>query len=706
VAVQRRRTEESVPSQESVLIMPTNVLRHPDILMSLAVVGVLMIMLLPLPRFALDILLAFNITLAIVVLLVGMQVRKPLEFSVFPSVLLMVTLFRLSLNIASTRLILLHGNEGPAAAGEVIRAFGNFVVGGSYTVGLVIFVILVVINFVVVTKGAGRIAEVAARFTLDAMPGKQMSIDADLNSGLVNEAEARRRRKEVSEEADFYGAMDGASKFVRGDAIAAVIIILVNIIGGLTIGILQQGMSLASAAQNYTLLTVGEGLVAQVPALIISTAAGIVVTRAASDGNLGHEIASQVFFSPKVLGTASVILIGLGVVPGLPHVAFLLLGGLSGWLAYELNQQAQQPAVEVQPAAAKPAEAMPSVVPLDLMEVQVGYGLIGLVDGDRGGALLDRIKGLRRQIASEMGFVIPPIHIRDNLQLRPNDYAVVLKGVELVRGEVLPGHVLAIDPGTARKGVVQGIPTKEPAFGLPALWIPEAGREQAQMVGYTVVDGSSAIATHLSEIIKRHAYELLGRQEVQALLEELGKAHPKLVEELVPALLPLGAIVRILSNLLREGVPVRDLRTILEAVADHATVSKDTDSLTEAARQALARTITKQYLSPDGILPVISLDPRLDRALVEQVTANGQGAYWTVDPHVSQRLIGALKLAAERVAARGQQPIILCSPILRRHIRRLTDRVLSTVPVLAPNEIDGMATIKSAETIRIGDEAA
>ena len=687
--------------------MQMNIFRHPDILMSLGVVGVLMIMLLPLPRFALDILLAFNIMLAIVVLLVGMQVRKPLEFSVFPSVLLMVTLFRLSLNIASTRLILLHGNEGPAAAGEVIRAFGNFVVGGSYTVGLVIFVILVVINFVVVTKGAGRIAEVAARFTLDAMPGKQMSIDADLNAGLINESDARRRRKEVSEEADFYGAMDGASKFVRGDAVAAVIIILVNILGGLTIGILQQGMSLAAAAQNYTLLTVGEGLVAQVPALIISTAAGIVVTRAASDGNLGHEIASQVFFSPKVLGTASAILLGLGIVPGLPHIAFLLLGGLSGWLAYELNQQALQPTVDVQEAAAvKPVEPTPSVVPLDLMEVQVGYGLIGLVDGDRGGALLDRIKGLRRQIAADMGFVVPPIHIRDNLQLRSNDYAVVLKGVELVRGEVLPGHVLAIDPGTARKGVVQGIPTKEPAFGLPALWIPEVGREQAQMVGYTVVDGSSAIATHLSEIIKRHAYELLGRQEVQILLEELGKSHPKLVEELVPALLPLGAIVRILSNLLREGVPIRDLRTILEAVADHATVSKDPDSLTEAARQALARTITKQYLSPDGILPVISLDPRLDRALVEQVSTSGQGSYWAVDPNVSHRLIGALKLAAERVAARGQQPIILCSPVLRRHIRRLTDRVLSTVPVLAPNEIDGIATIKSAETIRIGDEAA
>ena len=584
----KRRRPEVISAPEALSAVSTNMLRHPDIIMSLAVVGVLMIMLLPLPRFALDVLLAFNITLAIIVLLVGMQVRKPLEFSVFPSVLLMVTLFRLSLNIASTRLILLHGNEGPAAAGEVIRAFGNFVVGGSYTVGLVVFVILVVINFVVVTKGAGRIAEVAARFTLDAMPGKQMSIDADLNAGLINEADARRRRKEVSEEADFYGAMDGASKFVRGDAIAAVIIILVNIVGGLLIGIMQQGMSLASAAQNYTLLTVGEGLVAQVPALIISTAAGIVVTRAASDGNLGHEVASQIFVSPKVLGTASAILLGLGVVPGLPHFAFLLLGGVTAWLAYELNQQAQQPTVEVQEAAAKPVEQAPSVIPLDLMEVQVGYGLIGLVDGERGGALLDRIKGLRRQIASEMGFVVPPIHIRDNLQLRPNEYAVVLKGVELVRGEVLPGHVLAIDPGTARKGVVQGIATKEPAFGLPALWIPEAGREQAQMGGYTVVDGSSAIATHLSEIIKRHAYELVGRQEVQSLLDELGKAHPKLVEELVPTLLPLGTVVRILSNLLKEGVPIRDLRTILEAIADHASVNKDAEILTEAARQSLS----------------------------------------------------------------------------------------------------------------------
>jgi flagellar biosynthesis protein FlhA len=652
-------------------------------------------------------LLSFNITLAIIILLVGMQVRRPLEFSVFPSVLLMATLLRLSLNIASTRLILLHGNEGAAAAGEVIRAFGNFVVGGNYTVGLVVFTILVIINFVVVTKGAGRIAEVAARFTLDAMPGKQMSIDADLNAGLINETEARRRRKEIAEEADFYGAMDGASKFVRGDAIAAVVIILVNIIGGLTIGVFQQGMSLASAAANYTLLTVGEGLVAQVPALVVSTAAGMVVTRAASDLDLGREIARQVLVSPKVFGTAAVILLGLGLVPGLPHLAFLLLGSLVGWLAYELFQQEQERAIVSSTAVvpAKSADPTPQVSPLDLMEVQVGYGLIGLVDGGQGGVLLERIKGLRRQTASDMGFLVPPIHIRDNLQLRPNEYAILLKGVELVRGEVMPGHVLAIDPGTAQKGMVQGIPTTEPAFGLPALWVPEASRDQAQMAGYTVVDASSAIATHLSEVIKRHAHELIGRQEVQSLLDEAAKTHPKLVEELIPNLLPLGTVVRILSNLLRERVPVRDLRTILEAIADHAATVKDPDSLTEVARQALGRAITRQYLGPDGTLPIINLDPRLDRKLAEQVAAQPQGGYWSLDPGLSQKLLAALKQAAERVAAKGQQPIVLCSPMLRRHLRKLSERVLASVPVLAFSEVDGMAKIKALETVRIGDEA-
>lgn len=687
---------------------PWDLLRNTDVMMSVSVVGILMIMLMPLPRMILDLLLAFNIALSIVVLLVGMQVRKPIEFSVFPSILLMVTLLRLSLNVASTRLILLHGNEGAGAAGEVIRSFGNFVVGGNYAVGLVVFVILVVINFVVVTKGASRVAEVAARFTLDAMPGKQMSIDADLNAGLIHEDEARRRRREIAEEADFYGAMDGASKFVRGDAIAAVIIILVNIVGGLTIGVLQQKMNVAAAAANYTLLTIGEGLVAQIPALIISTAAGIVVTRAAREVNLGQEIARQVMISSKALAAASGILLALGFVPGLPHVAFLTLGSIAGWTAYTMmkTEQAEAVAKAAPPPAPKAAEeAVAKVAPVELMEVQVGFGLISLVEAKEGGALLDRIKGVRRQIANELGFLAPPIHLRDNLQLRPNEYAVMLKGIELVRGEVLPGHLLAIDPGTAQKHAVKGITTKEPAFGLPALWINEAQRDQAQIAGYTVVDAGSAIATHLSEIIKRHAQELLGRQEAQVLLDDLAKSHPKLVEEVVPAQLALGALVRILGNLLQEGVPIRDLRTILEVVADYAPSVKDPDQLTEAVRQALARTITHQYAGADGSLPVINLDPRLDRALVEQMSS-GPAGYWSLEPSMSHRLLTSLKQAAERVAARGQQPVVLCSPALRRHLRRLTARVLQSVPVLALNEVDSMAKIVAAETIRLSEEGA
>ncbi len=682
-------------------------IKHPDVVISVGVVAILMVMLLPLPRFVLDLLLSFDITLSVIILLVGLQVRRPIEFSVFPSVLLMITLFRLSLNIASTRLILLHGNEGAGAAGEVIRAFGNFIVGGNYTVGLVVFSILVIINFVVVTKGAGRVAEVAARFTLDAMPGKQMSIDADLNAGLINEADARRRRREISEEADFYGAMDGASKFVRGDAIAAVIIILVNIVGGLAIGILQQGMSPALAAQTYTILTVGEGLVAQIPALIVSTAAGIVVTRAASETDLGDEMTRQLLMSPKPVGIAAGILLALGLVPGLPHVAFLALGSAIAWIAYHLHQQEQVQAAPIPtPVTPKTEEGLTRVIPLDLMEVQVGYGLIGLVEGTQGTALLDRIKSLRRQFAEWMGFVVPPIHIRDNLQLRPNEYAIILKGVEVAKADVLPGHLLAIDPGTGQRGLVQGIATKEPAFGLPALWVPDDAREQAQMAGYTVVDASSAIATHLSELVKRHGHELLGRQEVQALLDEVGKAHPKLVEELIPTLLPLGTVVRVLGNLLKEGIPIRDLRSILEAVSDQATSTKDAEVLTEYARQALARTITKQYQAPDGSLQVITLDPRLDRSLAEQAAALPPGAMLNLDPTLSHKLLTGLKQAAERVAARGQQPIVLCSQVVRRHLRRHSDRMLHAVPVMGLNEVDSFVRLQSLDTVRIDFELA
>jgi flagellar biosynthesis protein FlhA len=682
-------------------------IKHPDVVISVGVVAIIMVMLLPLPRFLLDLLLSFDITLSVIILLVGLQVRRPIEFSVFPSILLMITLFRLSLNIASTRLILLHGNEGAGAAGEVIRAFGNFIVGGNYTVGLVVFSILVIINFVVVTKGAGRVAEVAARFTLDAMPGKQMSIDADLNAGLINEAEARRRRREIAEESDFYGAMDGASKFVRGDAIAAVIIILVNILGGLAIGILQQGMSPALAAQTYTVLTVGEGLVAQIPALIVSTAAGIVVTRAASETDLGGEMTRQLLMSSKAVGIAAGILLALGLVPGLPHVAFLLLGGAIAWMAYHLHQQEQaQAAPSPTPIAPKAEEGLARVTPLDLMEVQVGYGLIGLVEGTQGTALLDRIKALRRQFAESMGFVVPPIHIRDNLQLRPNEYAIILKGVEVAKADAIPGHLLAIDPGTGQRGLVQGIATREPAFGLPALWVPEEAKEQAQMAGYTVVDASSAIATHLSELIKRHGHELLGRQEVQTLLDEVGKSHPKLVEELIPTLLPLGTVVRVLGNLLKEGIPIRDLRSILEAISDQATTTKDAEVLTEYARQALARTITKQYQAPDGSLQVITLDPRLDRSLAEQAAALPPGATLNLDPTLSHKLLTGLKQAAERVAGRGQQPILLCSQAVRRHLRRHSDRILHAVPVMGLNEVDSFVRLQSLDTVRIDLELA
>jgi flagellar biosynthesis protein FlhA len=682
-------------------------IKHPDIVISLGVVAILMVMLLPLPRFVLDLLLSFDITLSVIILLVGLQVRRPIEFSVFPSILLVITLFRLSLNIASTRLILLHGNEGAGAAGEVIRAFGNFIVGGNYTVGLVVFSILVIINFVVVTKGAGRVAEVAARFTLDAMPGKQMSIDADLNAGVINEADARRRRREIAQEADFYGSMDGASKFVRGDAIAAVIIVFVNIIGGLAIGVLQQGMSPGLAAQTYTVLTVGEGLVAQIPALIVSTAAGIVVTRAASDTDLGGEMTRQLLTSPKPVGMAAGILLALGLVPGLPHVAFLALGSAIAWVAYHLHQREQVQAVPTPtPSMPKTEEGQTRVIPLDLMEVQVGYGLIGLVEGTQGTALLDRIKALRRQFAESMGFVVPPIHIRDNLQLRPNEYAIMLKGVEVAKADVLPGHLLAIDPGTGQRGLVQGIATKEPAFGLPALWVPEDTREQAQMAGYTVVDAGSAIATHLSELIKRHGSELLGRQEVQTLLDEVGKSHPKLVEELIPTLVPLGTVVRVLGNLLKEGIPIRDLRSILEAISDHATTTKDAEVLTEYARQALARTITKQYLAPDGSLQVITLDPRLDRSLAEQAAALPPGAMLNLDPTLSHKLLTGLKQAAERVAARGQQPIVLCSQVVRRHLRRHSDRQLHAVPVMGLNEVDSFVRLQSLDTVRIDFELA
>ena len=679
--------------------------RNSDVWVAMGVVGILLVMLIPLPRVILDLLLTFSLTCSILILLVAMYVVKPLEFSVFPSVLLVVTLLRLSLNVASTRLILLHGHEGPASAGHVIDAFGNFMVGGNYAVGLVVFMILVVVNFVVITKGAGRIAEVAARFTLDAMPGKQMAIDADLNAGLIDETEARQRRATVAQEADFYGAMDGASKFVRGDAIAAVIITLVNIIGGLAIGVIQQGLPLARAAETYTILTIGEGLVAQIPALIVSVAAGIVVTRAGAEANLGESIRGQILMNPKASFGAAGILLGMGLVPGLPHFAFFTIGGIMALSAFMVHRAQTRPLEESAPtpeADAAAAEPPEHVALLDMMELNVGYGLIHLVDAEHGGDLLTRVKAVRKQMALELGILVPPVHIRDNLQYKPNEYSILIKGFEVGRGELMPGHLLAIDPGTAEKGFA-GLPAKDPCFGLPALWIEESRRERAQMSGYTVVDFTSIIATHLTEVVRGYAYELIGRQEVQGLLDELAKTYPKVVEELVPTPLPLGGIVRILRNLLRERVPIRDLRTILEAAADYAGQIKDPDLLTESVRQALARTITKQYLSGDGVLPLITLDPGLEQKITEAVQVTPQGTYLAIDPTMARQLLSLLRQAVERAAARGYQPVLMVSATVRGHLRRFVEQTLASLAVVSPQEIAPQTRLQGLETVAIPD---
>ena len=679
--------------------------QNSDIVLALGIVGIIVIMIIPLHPFLLDLFLTFSITLSIIILLVSIYTLKPVEFSVFPSLLLVTTLFRLSLNVASTRAILLHGSEGTSAAGQVIRSFGNFVVGGNYTVGFVVFIILIIINFVVITKGAGRIAEVTARFTLDAMPGKQMSIDADLNAGLIDDAEARGRRKAIAREADFYGAMDGASKFVRGDAVAALIIIVVNIAGGLIIGIFQNGMDIVAAARNYTLLTIGEGLVAQIPALIISTAAGIVVSRAASESNLGSEMTKQIFTYPKAIGVTSLILFFLGAIPGLPHIAFLILGSMTGLVAYLASQtDSGEKEEKVQDNLLKQpvTEGIESLLALDLMELNVGYGLISLVDSEQGGELSERIRSIRRQCAVELGIIVPPIHIRDDLKLRPNSYSIIIRGSEVAKGELMPGHLLAMDPGNAEKGL-RGIPTKEPCFGLPAIWVQEADKGRAQTAGYTVVDLSTVIATHLTEVIRSHAHEIIGRQEVQGLLDNLAKNHPKVVEELIPNLLPLGGVVRVLQNLLRERVPVRDLRTILETLADYAPSTKDSDLLTEYVRQALSRSITKLYQTQEGLLPIIALDPVLDEKISSSIHQTSQGSYLSIEPTLAHRIIGTLKDAVNKVSLKGYQPLLLTSPVIRGHMKKFADRFIPNLIVLSPNEISGKIKIQTIDTVRLID---
>jgi flagellar biosynthesis protein FlhA len=676
-----------------------------DIYMTIGVVAILLLMVIPIPSLLLDIFLSFSITFALIILLTSLYITNPLEFSTFPSLLLMTTLFRLSLGIASTRLILLHGNEGTAAAGHVIKSFGNFVIGGNYLVGFIIFMILVIINFVVITRGSGRIAEVAARFTLDAMPGKQMSIDADLNAGIIDETEARKRRALIAREADFYGAMDGASKFVRGEAIAGLLIIFINIGGGLIIGVLQQRLPLYGAAQTYTLLTIGEALVSQIPALMISTAAGIIVSRAASEHSMGKELGKQFKLQPQPIGLSAGILFVLGLVPGLPHFAFLslsLLIGLSGYLALKEQRRMKSKSIEeAQKMALPPSpEQVESLLNLDRLELEVGYGLIPIVDEEQNGDLLGRIRSVRRQFAAEMGIVVPPLRVRDNLQLKPGEYRILIKGNEVARGEMMLGYAMALSPGEVKRAI-EGIPTKEPVFQLPALWIQEKKKEEAKLNGYTVVDISTIIATHLTEVIRIHGDELLGRQDVQKLLDRLAQHYPKAVEELTPHLLSLGLIQKVLQNLLKERVSIRDLLTIVETLADYAPMTKEPDILTEYVRQRLARSITKQYETSEGVLPLITLDQKMEDILRDKIQKGEYGTHLALEPSLAQKILTNINQTLEKIAQLNYQPVILCSPVLRRHLKRLLERFLPQVAVLSHSELTSETKIQSLGTVTL-----
>jgi flagellar biosynthesis protein FlhA len=678
-----------------------------SMVVALGVVAILMVMIVPLPTILLDLLLSVSITSGLVILLMAMYNTNPLDFSSFPSILLLTTLFRLALNIASTRLILLHGHEGAGAVGQVIHSFGNFVVSGNYTVGLIIFLIMVLINFIVITKGSGRIAEVAARFTLDAMPGKQMAIDADLNAGLIDEEKAKSRRAAISQEAEFYGAMDGSAKFVRGEAIASIIIMAVNIMGGLFIGAVLKKMDVFQALQTYTMLTIGDGLVSQIPSLIISTAAGIIVSRAASDMSMGAEFAKQFGMQPQALGMSAAIIGLFGLVPGLPHVPFLMMALLMGTISYFTFQQKAQVAASTTEAEKKVEGPLPgspetvdALLPLDILQLEVGYGLIPLVDENQKGDLLERIRGIRRQFALDIGLVVPSLHVRDNLQIKPDEYVLLMKGNDIARGEVMMGYQLAMDSGTAKRQI-DGIPTKEPAFNLPALWISDDRKDEAQLAGYTVVDPSTVIATHLTEVLRTHADELLGRQDTQRLLDNLAKTHPKVVEELIPTALSLGSLQKVLQNLLRERVSIRDLLTICETLADYAPMSKDTSILTEYVRQKLARSIVSGLTDEDGRLSVLTLAHKIEDFIRESIQKSDQGVYLNMEPNLAQRVIEATQALVEKVTNDGYQPVILCTPVIRRHLRHLLERFMPQVIVLSNNELPNQIQIRSMGTIEV-----
>ena len=677
-----------------------------DMIVVVGVILIIVMMVLPLPPLMLDILLAVNISISLLVLLLTMSVNEPLQLSVFPSLLLVATLFRLALSVSSTRLILLRGY-----AGQVIEAFGNFVVGGNYVVGFVIFLILVIVQFLVITKGAERVAEVAARFTLDAMPGKQMSVDADLNAGLITDDEARQRRRDIAREADFYGAMDGASKFVKGDAIAGIIIVVIDILGGVVIGVVQHGMGLADALQRYTLLTVGDGLVTQIPALLISTATGIIITRAASESSLGTEMGQQLLSEPKTLRVAAGVMFLFALIPGLPVLPFLVLGGATGGLAYALDsskavqvQIEQEAAEEREIEETRRPENVLNYLQLDRIELEIGYGLIPLVDAEQDGDLLERVTLIRRQMAMELGLVIPPVRIRDNLQLAPGAYSIKIKGVEVGQGELMLNHYLCMDSGAVAEPV-QGIETREPAFGLPALWVSAARRQEAEVAGYTVVDPPSVLATHLTEVIRRHAHELVGRQEVKLLLDGLKEDYGAVVDELVPNLLTLGEIQKVFQNLLKENISIRDPVTILECLADYAPLTKDTDVLTEYVREALARQISQSHIGEKGFIPAITLDPAIEDLIAAGIQHTDRGTFVNIDPKDAGRLLDEIAKTWEKASAAGHQPVVLCSPHVRLALRRLTERALPSLPVLSYNEIAGDASVQAVGMVTLHYES-
>jgi len=675
-------------------------LKFGDIIAAIAVIAIVLLIIIPIPTLLMDLLLTINISLSLIILIISMYVKEPLQFSIFPSLLLITTLFRLSLNISSTRLILSN-----ADAGRVIEAFGSFVIGRNVIVGILIYLIIMVIQFIVITKGAERVAEVSARFTLDAMPGKQMAIDADLNSGLISEAEAKERRKKIQREADFYGAMDGASKFVKGDAIAGIIITIINITAGFIIGVLQKGMDIAESASIYTNLTVGDGLVSQIPALLISTATGIIVTRAASESNMGYDMTKQLFSQPRALYIASGVLFILAFT-GLPALPNIMLSGLLLFMAYNLDKTMKE--AEKQEEAKyqdndadefrKPENVM-SLLQVDPIELEFGYGILPLVDANQGGDLLDRLVMIRRQCALDLGIVVPIIRLRDNIQLKPNEYVIKIKGTDVASGEIMFDNYLAMDPGTA-EGDLEGIKTFEPAFGLPAIWISEGQREKAEMMGYTVVDPPSIIATHLTEVIKSHAAELLGRQEVQKLLDNLKESYPALIDEVLPKILSLGEIHKVLTNLLRENISIRDLVTIMETLADYGVLTKDTDVLTEYVRQSLSRSITKRFINGKKAR-VITLGQELEQTIMDSIQQTEYGSYISMDPSITQTIAKNLMKEIQKFISMGEQPLILTSPSVRMYFRRIAEGVSPGLVVLSYNEIDPSIEVQAIGMVNI-----